>query len=178
MDIRAGTAMLELTAEYLTYSYVLYRGECQIGVPIQLTNVLTPGSNTAYQGMLQGASWLQSNLGIAGESIALAAGSIPVIGGIWSNGIRSAIHGNVPQMSSKGNFGNLANMGGQPRLYVTHWNLAPEDNAGKGRPLCDVRQISAVPGFITAEADELSISCTDPELSEIRQAVSTGFFYE
>ena len=178
MDIRAGTAMLELTAEYLTYKFVLYRGECPIGVPIQLTNVLTTGTNTAGQGALNAASWLQSNLGVLGESVAQAAGYIPVVGGIWTNGIRSAVHGNVPRLSSKGSYGNLANMGGQPNLYVTHWNLAPEDNAGKGRPLCDIRQISAVPGFITAEADELSISCTDPELSEIRQAVSTGFFYE
>ena len=178
MDIRASTCMLELTAEYLTYSISLYRGECPIGVPIQLTNVLVTGTNTANQGLLGTATWLQNNLGTLGESLAMAGGKLPIIGGIFSNGIQSAIHGNIPRMTSKGAYGSLANMGGQPNLYCTYWSLADDDNAGKGRPLCAVRQISNIPGFITAEADELSLSCTDPEMTEIRAAISGGFFYE
>lgn len=178
VDCRAGTCMLELTAEYLTYKVSLYRGECPLGVPIQLTNVLVTGTNTANQGLLGTATWLQNNLGTLGESMAMAGSKLPIIGGIFSNGIQSAIHGNIPRMTSKGAYGSLSNMTGQPGLYVTFWSLADDDNAGKGRPLCAVRQISNIPGFITAEADELSLGCTDPEMSEIRAAISGGFFYE
>ena len=180
LDYRAGTGMFEVIAhqDNMTKHFNLYRGEFPIGVPIQLSNVLKTGSNSAYEGFLTGASWLQSSLGTAGESIAMAAGFLPIVGGVWKNGIQSAIHGNIPRSSTKGSYGSLANMGGSPQFVITNWILADDDNAGKGRPLCAVRQISNIPGFITAEADELSISCTDNELTEIRAAVAGGFYYE
>lgn len=181
VDYRAGMAMLDITAEYdgpPAKSYQLFRGEFAIGVPMQLTNVQVTGANSAYEGVMQGATWLQNNLGSLGESISLAASNIPVVGSIWGNGIQSAIHGATPHLSVKGRFGSTANMGGQPRLVITQWYIVNEDNNGRGRPLCDTKQISAIPGFITAEADELAISCTDPELTEIRAAVGSGFYYE
>lgn len=181
VDFRAGMAMLDITAEYdgpPAKSYQMFRGEFAIGVPMQLTNVQVTGANSAYEGVMQGATWLQSNLGTMGESIALAASKVPVVGSIWGNGIQSAIHGATPHLSVKGRYGSTANMGGQPRLVITQWYIVDEDNPGRGRPLCAIRQISNIPGFITGEADELSIGCTEQELSEIRQSVSAGFFYE
>ena len=114
---------------------------------------------------------------IAGVGIHLSQ-FLPVVGGIMNNAIENTLHGMSPKLFSTGQFGSTAMMGGQPRLIVTHWLYAPDDLNGKGRPLCDIRQLSAIPGFITAEADELSIPCTDPELAEIQEAVRSGFWYE
>lgn len=180
LDYRAGVGMLDITAHHnqMLHHYNLYRGEFSIGVPIQLTNVQVTGTSAANQEDYNLGAGLFGGGGAIASNLNQLMGMIPIIGGIYKNGVQSAIAGATPRVSAKGSFGSLANMGGSPQLVVTCWLLANEDNAGKGRPLCDTRQISAVPGFITAEADELSISCTDPELSEIRQAVSTGFFYE
>ena len=178
LDYRSGTGILDITAEHLTYNDNLFRGEFPIGTPVQLANVLTPGVNVANQTWYDMASGAFGGMGGFGSKLNQLKNIVPIAGSMWENGIQSAIHGNTPRVSTKGSFGCLANMGGQPHLVVTHWILADDDNAGKGRPLCAIRQISNIPGFITAEADELSISCTDPELNEIRGAVGSGFYYE
>ena len=70
-------------------------------------------------------------------------------------------------------------MGGNPALQITHWYLADDDPAGRGRPYCKTRQLSTLPGFIQAESDELSIAgALEPEIADIKDAVSQGFFYE
>lgn len=180
LDYRAGTGMLDITAEYTGGAvHQVYRTEFPIGVPMQLSNVMVTGTSTDNKETYNLAS---SIIGGSGSSLASNAnhliGMVPVIGGIWNNGITAAIHGATPHLFSTGRFGSTSNMGGQPKITVTHWYLADEDNAGKGKPLCAIRQISNIPGFITAEADELSVSCTDPELNEIRTAVGSGFHYE
>ena len=180
IDYRAGVGMLDITANHnqMLEHYNLYRGEFAIGVPIQLSNVLVTGTSAANQESYNlGANFFSGGSSLASNMNQLM-GLIPVVGGLYKNGVQSAITGATPRVSAKGSFGSLANMGGSPQLIITCWLLADEDNAGKGRPLCAIRQISNVPGFITAEADELSISCTDSELSDIRAAVAGGFFYE
>ena len=178
-DFKSGTGMLEVSADYgSSKTRILTRVEFSLGASIQLSNVLTPGVNAANQTWYDMASDAFGGLGGFGSQLNQLKNIVPISGSMWENGVQSAIHGSTPHMSTSGRFGSLACMGGDPRLDVTQWYMAADDLTGKGRPLCDVRQISNIPGFITAEADELSISCTDPELSEIRTAVSTGFFYE
>jgi hypothetical protein len=42
----------------------------------------------------------------------------------------------------------------------------------------DKRQLSTIPGYIIGDPDEISIASTDQELTEIRDAVREGFYYE
>ena len=185
-DYKAGTCMLDLNSQFNTgtanaYSVPLYRGEFAMGCPLQLTNVLKTGTNIQNQSYYNGMELLLngafSDNGLRSWANSLTS-KVPIVGGTISNGVQAAVHGAVPKLSAKGSFGSTANMGGQPRLIVTHWQYAQDDNACKGRPLCFPRQISTIPGFITAEADELAIPCTASELSSIRSAVYSGFFYE
>lgn len=175
VDYKANKGLLEVLSNFTSpaRSYPLFRGEFSLGVSVQLCNVLTTG--TAYKGAEDiRTGWT----GIAAD-IAKFAADAPIIGGTVSRGIQSAIHGATPKLTLTGSFASLASMGGQPRLIVTHWLYANDDLDGKGRPLCDMRQLSNIPGYIMAEADELSISgAMAPEIEEIRTAVNSGFFYE
>ena len=173
-DYKSGTGMLEVIADYgnNTKTRILVRSEFSLGASIQLSNVLTTGTSW------RGAEWVRENLTGIGADLVHFAANLPVVGGVVEKGVQSAIHGATPHLSTSGKFGSLATMGGTPRLDVTQWYLSPDDLAGKGRPLCDVRQLSAIPGFIMGDPDEVQIPCTATELNAIQSAIKSGFFYE
>lgn len=186
-DYKAGTCMLDVNSQFNTgsansYTMPLYRGEFPMGCPIQLSNVIKTGSSIMNESFLNGSSLIVNTLS-KNSSIQswlnYVGGQIPLAGNIIHNGIESAIHGAVPKLSSKGSFGSTASMGGIPRLIVTHWLYAQDDNESYGRPLCFKRKLSDIPGYIRADADELSIAgAMGPEVTAIREAVATGFYYE
>lgn len=178
-DFKSGTGMLEVIADYgSSKTRILTRVEFSLGSSIQLSNVLTPGVNAANQAWYDMASDMTGALGGMGSAFNQLKKIVPVAGSMWENGIQSAIHGSTPHLSTSGKFGSLASMGGSPRIDVTQWYLAGDDLNDKGRPLCEIRQISAIPGYITGDPDSLAIACTDPELSDIRNSVASGFYYE
>lgn len=106
---------------------------------------------------------------IGGGMLAMAQGIEGAVG--------QAVQGQIPHLSTMGGPGSTAAMDGTPKLYVTHWYMANDDLAGRGRPLMAVRKLSTIPGYIQADSDELSLSCTETEMQEIRAAVSGGFYY-
>jgi hypothetical protein len=173
-DYKANTALLEITSEFTSpaRSYPLYRGEIGLGVSVPLSNIVTPGSPW------KGAEYIRKNAeGMLGDLVSLAS-NLPVVGGLTSKAVSSAVHGAIPKLTITGGFATLATMGGQPRLIVTHWLYANDDLDGRGRPLGDVRQLSTLSGYIQADPDEIHVSCTATELAEIQSAVAAGFFYE
>lgn len=177
MDFKAACGMLEVSGvktAFPAHERILYRAEFGIGAAVMLTNVMTPGSNIASRGMY---SFAQGFFSTENPWYNLAT-KIPIVGGFLDNGVSSYVTGQTPHMTQTGNNESLAGMGGTPQIVVNHWMLATDDNAGKGRPLCELRQISTIPGFITAESEELQIPCTTSELAEIRSAVKNGFYYE
>lgn len=172
-DYKSGSGMLEVIADYGSNKQrILCRTEFALGASIQLSNVMTAGTSWS------GAEWVRENVSGVGADIVKFAANLPVVGGAIEKGIQSAIHGATPHMSTSGRFSSLATMGGTPRIDVTHWYMAPDDLNGRGRPLCDMRQISAIPGYIVADPDEVSLPCTATELSAIQSAVRSGFYYE
>ena len=178
-DFKAGTGMLEVIADYgSSKTMILSRVEFALGASIQLANVTTPGVNRANAETYNLASALYGGGGSFASNMNQLVGKIPIIGQFRNNGIESAIHGLTPHLSTRGSFGSLATMGGVPRLDVTQWYLANDDLAGRGRPLADIRQLSTIPGYISADADEVQIPCTASELNEIKNAIAEGFYYE
>lgn len=176
IDARTLVATLEVQA-YSTAAdrRTLVKVQGDVGVDVPVSNIIQPGVGTIQL--------LTSTIGgIAGGIAGIVSGNIA--GGISSivnsgmSAIGSAVHGQIPHLSTIGGNGSTANLSGSPRLYVTHWYLANDDNPGRGRPLMAVRQLSGIPGYIQADADELSLSCTATELAEIQSAVAAGFYYE
>lgn len=63
-------------------------------------------------------------------------------------------------------------------LYYEYNDFVEEDNANKGRPLCQMQQISDIPGFMICSDGELAISGTESEQNQIRSYLEGGFYYE
>lgn len=64
------------------------------------------------------------------------------------------------------------------RLIATFATLAPDNNAEWGRPLCRVKTLSTIAGFIQCADADFEISCTAPERAAIADYLTKGFYYE
>lgn len=147
----------------------------KLGVDVPLSNVVTPASTAGsiLRNAVPGA--LQAAAGIAtGNAIAAVAGGLNAL----NSTIGSATEFRIPRLQQLSQAGSLANWGYNPELHAEYTMLAQDDLAGRGRPLCAVRQISTIPGYILGDPDELSLSCTATEMETIRAAVAGGFYWE
>lgn len=176
LDARCCQVMLEVQVfDTAANIRTIYRATGSFGVQIPVSNVIQPGTGTLQPLLTAGA-------GIVGGAMSMMAGNIG--GGLLSmaQGVEhaagQAVQGQIPHLSTMGGPGSTAGMDGTPKLYVTQWYVANDDLNGQGRPLMAVRQLSGIPGYIQADADELSLSCTATELAEIQSAVAAGFYYE
>lgn len=55
--------------------------------------------------------------------------------------------------------------------------LVDEDITHRGRPLCEVRQLNTLSGFILCADADISIPCTDRESAAIQSYLEGGFYY-
>lgn len=174
LDTHTCTCKLDVYVHDNNTRRVIYRAIGSFGVDVPVSSIVKPGTSPL--------SLVRSALGVAGGIVSAGlgnpiGGASQIIGGI-SGAIGSAVAGQIPHLSAMGGPGSTASLDGAPRLYVTQWYMANDDLADRGRPLCSVRQISAIPGYILGDPDSLSIACTTQEMDEIRQAVAGGFYYE
>lgn len=131
-----------------------------MGVPIQLAQVMSDYVNTV-------------------GSVSNAVGSLLSgnIGGLI-NSAMSAVESQMPKVSTSGANGSFIETLQYPVLMVEHLKLADEDNAEYGRPLCAVRTISTLSGYIKTGYVDKAFGCTEYERNTINQYMKTGFFYE
>lgn len=174
LDTHTCTCKLDVYCHDNNTRRVIYRGVAPFGVEVPVSAIMQPGTSPL--------SFVRSALGVAGGVLSAGlgnpiGGASQIVGSI-SGAIGSAVAGQIPHLSTMGGPGSTAALDGAPRLYVTQWYLAADDLNDRGRPLCAIRQISTIPGYIMGDADSISISCTAQELQEIQQAVAGGFYYE
>ncbi len=77
-------------------------------------------------------------------------------------------------MGSQGSFAGLAQ---KPRLYHQFMIPVDEDQDHSGRPLCQIRQISTLPGFNMVKDGEIDIDGFTGEAEAVRSYLENGFFY-
>lgn len=56
-------------------------------------------------------------------------------------------------------------------------HIADEDFLHRGRPLCQMKVISTLSGYILCSDADISVACTDRELKAIKSFMETGFYY-
>ena len=132
----------------------------QIGVPIQISQVMTD-----YLSTLQNGVGALSNL-FTGN-----------IGGVFNN-IVSGVQNSMPKVSSLGANGSLIEIITPPYLIVEHYQIVDENLTEFGRPLCNTRTISTLSGYIQCGEDDHAFSGTRSENEEINRYLKDGFFYE
>ena len=65
-----------------------------------------------------------------------------------------------------------------PQLISEFLPIVNENRSEYGRPLCDIRTINTLSGYIKCGENDLSFNATKTESEEINRYLSEGFFYE
>lgn len=139
-----------------------------LGVPIQIAQVGTDYLGTAVSAISATAHTVGSAL------------KLDIAGAISSgvSGIYNTINSAMPQVETSGANGSFISSGVQTELIEQYYTIVDEDIHHRGRPLCELRQLNTLSGFIMCAEGELDISCYDNERKEIVRYLTTGFFWE
>lgn len=140
-----------------------------MGVPIQLAQ-MTPDYINAIGSALALATTMDSAWrGDIGDG-ALATRSFNAIG--------SAIDSLMPQVESQGVSGSFLATVMPPQLTAQYFVVTDEDNDEFGRPLCAIRTINTLPGFIKCRDAHVDFSCYKDEKTRILNYMISGFYWE
>ena len=145
---------------------VLNRLEAQVGVPISLSSVTRDYIGAAT-----------SALGAAGGMISGFMGNIGGFIGAAS-GVGNAVESLMPRAQTIGNTGSFVSNRGDFRLDAQFFRPVSDDNTHNGRPLCQVRQINNLSGYMLIQDGDVTINGTSAEDSMIRNYLESGFYYE
>ena len=130
---------------------------------------------------------------VTSNPLQIISGVVNMVGSIASfatKNVVGAIHGGVsaigdfmsgtnPQVQAfKSGTGSM--LQNEPEIILREFfqDVVNEDNTEFGRPLCQIRQLNQIPGFIQCQDGEISAPFTEPELAEIESFLTGGFFYE
>lgn len=142
------------------YKYFTMRS-AQIGVPVQLAQVMSDYVNTLSSG-------------ISAVTTGFLSGGIS---GIFNN-IASAVESAMPKVTTSGSNGCLSEVAEPPFLICEHYQIVDENRAEFGRPLCNTRVINTLSGYIQCGEADHSFTCTAGEKEQINNYLKNGFFYE
>lgn len=167
---------LDIVTDYITGVAVLrvLRGsdntplitqQAQVGIPVQVSQVLRD-----YFG---GAMSV-----VGGVTKALTSGSLSglITGGL--SAIGGAVEAAMPDVTTSGVNGGFAGLYGDWSLISTFYSVAAEDNTHRGRPLCQVRQLSTLPGYQLCTNTDVQLPATKAELDAIKGYLESGYYYE
>ncbi len=164
VDLITGTGRLNIKFRDKLAHEAIYTA--QIGVPIQL------GQNMFNQGALvdTGAGIINTiRSAVTGDPAGMLAHGLSAIGNAAevTQAIPSSV-GSNGTLSFNNTFGIVADF----------LDIADEDNTSHGRPLCEVRTISSLSGFIMCEKADLDTSASPSEKDTILSYLNGGFYYE
>lgn len=147
---------------------VLNRVEAQIGIPISMSSVtrdyLGAVSNVggAIGGMVEGA--------LSGGMGGMIAGGFTGIG----NALKS-LQARANTIGTTGSYGSLI---GDFRLDHQFFRPIADDNTHNGRPLCAMRTLNTLSGYMIIQDGDVPINGTSTEDAQVRNYLETGFYYE
>lgn len=147
---------------------VLNRVEAQLGVPISLSSVTRDyvGAASGLAGAIGGAAAGATFAGVGGALLGAASG------------IGNAINSLMPRASTIGTTGGFASGMGTFRLDHQFFRPIPDDNTHNGRPLCQVKTINTLSGYMIIQDGDVTINGTAAEDAKIRNYLESGFYYE
>lgn len=120
---------------------------------------------------MDGEGVFSAVLGAAGSAAnENAAGTI--------SGVIDAIKSAFPHTTVINSSGSIGAYQTRMRLEETFYRQTPMDNTDRGRPLCQIKTINTLSGYVKCEDANLSLSATDAELDAVVSYMNGGFFYE
>ena len=169
----------KLNPDVNTISLINYCGTAQIGAPIQLTQAIIDPLKAQVQ-------WQKDTSAVVTKgATSLSPGGLFDTAFNFQNNMdyamANALYNKYPQVHSIGNNGSLLNFFDSDwGLYLNYkyYELVDEDLAEFGRPLCKVKQLNTLSGYILCTNAECHISGTLDESTKINGYLNGGFYYE
>lgn len=140
-----------------------------MGVPIQLAQITSDFMNAIGSAVSLATIFDSALQGKIGEG-QLANLSYSAIG--------SAIDSLMPQIETQGVSGSFLSTVMPPLLTAQFYVITDEDNDEFGRPLCAIRTINTIPGFIKCRDAHVDFSCYKDEKTRILNYMTSGFYWE
>lgn len=177
VDCKTGFANLKIENGQIQACMV----QTKVGVPIQLAQITAPGTGllTAVRGAMNVAAGAASAVGAAmsgniGGAASAGIGAVDSALGM----IQSAAASKIPSINSIGSSGGMGGLTGVPTLISQFYQVVNNDLANKGAPLCQVAQVSTLPGFQVIGSPHLEIDAFPGEIAAIYDFMRGGFYYE
>ena len=139
-----------------------------LGVPIQLSQVGVDYMGAALA-TVDTAAGVMRGIRYADAGLALSSAA---------HGIYNTIQSKMPVMETSGANGSFLTPYKLTRVCCHFYKIVDEDISHKGRPLCQIRQIRNLSGYILCADGEFNISCLDEERTMISDFLTSGFFWE
>ena len=162
VDKALGNATLEISIGTQTLSRV----NAKVGLPVQMSQIIAPG-----YGIISAAG------SVAGAVTNALTGNWGGLASGIASGIGDAIKSQIPSANTIGSVGSIDSMLGNIKLQAVFAQIVDDDIVSRGRPLCEVRTINTIPGFIQCADVEVNLGCTSGEMTEIKSFMESGFFY-
>lgn len=165
-DVITGEA--SFTVSDTTKNITLYQSSIILGVDIQLAQM-----NTDVISMARTAVESTGN-------VVSAITRLDVAGAITSTatGVLNTLESSIPILQSSGSNGNMSLFNLPVHLIQCYRNLVNEDLSHKGRPLCEIKTINTLSGYIMCSDAHAELACYDTERQEIVNYMNNGFYYE
>lgn len=133
---------------------------------------LGAGEGTFFQNMVQKGRNFIGNLR-AGNRTAMAEGAKQAASNILSTAMAAKATAEITGQQGSYTLFDTQTLTLSGRFLP----IAPEDNAHRGKPLCQVMTISSLYGFVMCADADVSIPCTDREKAAIQAYLEEGFYY-
>ena len=147
-----------------------------LGVPIQIAQVGTDYLGTAVSA-LNSVNGTFSSAGQGFLSGGITGAITGAIAGV-ANGIYNTLQSAMPQVETSGQNGSFLAPANNTHVIEQFYKIVDEDISHRGRPLCELRQLNTLTGYILCAEGDIDISCYDNERKEIVRYLTEGFFWE
>ena len=146
---------------------VILTAQAQVGVPLPITQIITPGLSPVQVGMQA-----------IGTVAAAATGNVTgaIAGG--ASMIESYYASKVPRASTIGSRGTIAGIHGNAYFEYVWKYVADDDNTDHGKPVCNTYQLSTLPGYQMILEPHIHTTGTSAEDDQINSYLASGYFYE
>ena len=171
-DFMSGDGILKVYKVLGSSEYFITQKTARMSVDVNLSQ-----TSVDARGLLAGAGAAAAGIG---GLIASGGSSVIASGALAGSGVTSAAIASTPSLSGSlsTTFDAAVAMEGTATLIYQSTYFAQESNAEFGKPLLDVRQLSAIPGYIKCADGHLDVAAYPEETAEIENYLTGGFFYE
>lgn len=126
-------------------------------------------SGSGLLSMVAGAGGVALGVATGGTSLAIG-GAMGFIGGAMTE-----LH---PSIAINGGLGGILLHSAPTYLKAVFYDILDEDLTNKGRPLCTMRTLNTLSGYIQCEEGNINSNATEQEKESIANHLTSGFYYE